>query len=57
MKREPIRRRIYLIRDEARLERFEYIEMFYKPKRKNFTHAMLSPVIFEQQQKLNPQSV
>lgn len=57
LKRERIRRRTYRTRDEARLDVFDYIEMFYNPKRKHANNGMLSPVNFERQQKLNPQGV
>jgi len=30
---------------------FDYIEMFYNPKRKHVRNGMLSPVEFEKQQK------
>lgn len=33
---------------------FDYIEMFYNPKRKHVRNGMLSPVEFEKQQKSNP---
>lgn len=32
--------------------RFDYIEMFYNPKRKHVRNGMLSPVEFETQQKI-----
>jgi hypothetical protein len=35
LKRERIRRRIYATRDEARQDIFDYIEMFYNPKRRH----------------------
>ena len=54
LKRERIRRKVYKTRDEARQDIIEYIEMFYNPKRKHANNRMLSPVLFEQQQKLNP---
>ena len=58
LKRERVRRRTYLTRDAARQDVFEYIEMFYNPKRKHTNNGMLSPVDFEtQQQKLNEASV
>jgi putative transposase len=58
LKRERIRRRTYLTRDAARQDVFEYIEMFYNPKRKHTNNGMLSPVDFEtQQQKLNEAGV
>lgn len=57
LKRERIRRKIYKTRDEARQDVFDYIEMFYNPQRKHARNGMLSPINFEQQQKLNPQGV
>jgi putative transposase len=58
LKRERIRRRTYQTRDEGRQDIFEYIEMFYNPKRKHTNNGMLSPVDFEtQQQKLNKAGV
>lgn len=58
LKREGIRRRTYLTRDAARQDNFEYIEMFYNPKRKHTNNDMLSPVDFEaRQQKLNEAGV
>lgn len=51
LKRERIRRKIYRSRDEARQDVFDYIEMFYNPKRKHVRNGMLSPVEFEKQQK------
>jgi putative transposase len=58
LKRERIRRRTYLTREAARQDVFEYIEMFYNPKRKHTNNGMLSPVDFEvRQQKLNEAAV
>ena len=58
LKRERIRRRTYRTRDAARQDVFEYIEMFYNPKRKHTNNGMLSPVDFEaRQQKLNQAGV
>jgi hypothetical protein len=37
-------------REEARRDVFEYIELFYNPKRKHTNNGMLSPVDFEQRQ-------
>ncbi len=51
LKRERIRRKVYRSRDEARQDVFDYIEMFYNPKRKHVRNGMLSPVEFERQQK------
>ncbi|MEO0764664.1 MAG: IS3 family transposase [Pseudomonadota bacterium] len=47
LKRERIRRRTYPTRDDARRDVFDYIEMFYNPKRKHTNNGMLSPVDFE----------
>ena len=52
LKRERIRRRTYKTRVEARQDVFDYIEMFYNPKRKHVRNGMLSPVEFERQQKM-----
>ncbi len=58
LKRERIRRRTYPTRDNARQDVFEYIELFYNPKRKHTNNGMLSPVDFEiRQQKLNEAGV
>jgi putative transposase len=58
LKRQRIRRRTYPNRKAARQDVFEYIEMFYNPKRKHTNNGMLSPVDFEfRQQKLNEAGV
>jgi putative transposase len=70
LKRERIRRRKYKTRAEARQDVFalrrlhaiacrpmDYIEFFYNPQRKHFGNGMLSPIDFEQQQKLKLQGV
>ena len=57
LKRERIRRRVYKTRAEARQDVFDYIEMFYNPKRKHARNGMLSPVDFEQQQKMKTEGV
>jgi len=57
LKRERIRRRIYKTREEARRDVFDYIELFYNPKRKHANNGMLSPAEFERQQKLKSQGV
>ena len=44
LKRERIRRRTYLTREAARQDVFDYIEMFYNPKRKHTNNGMLSPL-------------
>ena len=57
LKRARIRRRVYKTRAEARQDVFDYIEMFYNPKRKHARNGMLSPVDFEQQQKMRTEGV
>lgn len=57
LKRERIRRRTYKTRVEARQDVFDYIEMFYNPKRKHVRNGMLSPVEFERQQEMRTEGV
>lgn len=57
LKRERIRRRTYRTRKEARRDVFDYIEMFYNPKRKHARNGMLAPVEFERRQKLRQEGV
>ena len=57
LKRERIRRRKYKTRAEARQDVFDYIELFYNPQRKHLRNGMLSPIDFDQQQKLKLQGV
>jgi putative transposase len=52
LKRERIRRQPYKTRAEARQDVFDYIEMFYNPKRKHVRNGMLSPVEFERQKEM-----
>jgi len=47
LKTERIRNRIYVGRDEARADIFDYIEVFYNRKRRHTTLGKLSPVQFE----------
>lgn len=49
LKRERIRRKIYLNREEARRDVFDYIEMFYNPKRRHGYANRRSLVEFEKQ--------
>lgn len=53
LKREPVRRKTYKTRDDARQDIFHYIELFCDPQHKHVRNGMLSPVEFETQQKLN----
>ena len=57
LKRERIRRRTYKTRADARQDVFDYIEMFYNPKRKHVRNGMLSPVEFERQQDMKTDGV
>ena len=47
LKRERVRRQIYITRQDARADVFNYIEMFYNPKRRHNTAGDISPVEFE----------
>ncbi|NQY41570.1 MAG: IS3 family transposase, partial [Henriciella sp.] len=47
LKTERIRRKIYKTRQEARQDVFDYIELFYNPKRRRAKNGMLSPAEFE----------
>ena len=51
LKRARIRRRTYKTREQARQGIFDYIDMFYIPKRKHTRNAMLSPVDFQNRQR------
>ncbi len=51
LKRERVRRKIYNTRQEARDDIFDYIELFYNPKRKHGNNGLLSPIEFERRQK------
>jgi putative transposase len=44
LKRERIRRKIYLTRNLAKQDVFDCIEMFYNPKRRHSVSAVMSPV-------------
>ena len=52
LKTERIRRKTYKTRQLARQDVFDYIEMFYNPKRKHGNNGMLSPVDFEMATKM-----
>ena len=49
LKRKRIRRKVYLTRDEGKADVFDYIEMFYNPKRRHSSSGRLSPVDYEKQ--------
>ena len=47
LKTERIRRKTYKTRKKARQDVFDYIELFYNPKRRHANNGMLSPTQFE----------
>ena len=53
LKTERIRRKTYKTRQDARLDVFDYIELFYNSKRRHADNGMLSPVEFEMATKLS----
>ena len=57
LQRERIRRRTYKTRADTRQDVFDYIEMFYNPKRKHVRNGNLSPVGFKRQQDMNNKGV
>ncbi|WJS86449.1 IS3 family transposase [Paracoccus sp. TOH] len=57
LKRERIRRRTYRTREDARQDVFDYIEMFYNPKRKHARNGMLSPAEFERREVMRREGV
>lgn len=57
LKRERIRRRAYSDREEAKRDIFDYIELFYNPKRRHGHANGVSPVEFEKQYFNRQQSV
>ena len=57
LQRERIRRRTYKTRADTKQDVFDYIEMFYNPKRKHVRNGNLSPVEFKRQQDMNNKGV
>ena len=57
LKRERIKRRIYASREAAKRDVFDYIEMFYNPKRRHGNNGNVSPISYEKSYSLNQQSV
>lgn len=47
LKTERIRRKTYKTRQDARQDVFDYIEMFYNPRRRHAKNGMLSPIDYE----------
>ena len=50
LKKERIKRKIYLTREEAKSEIFECIEVFYNRTRRHSYLNQLSPMVFEKLQ-------
>jgi len=48
VKKEKFRRRRYRTRADARLEIFEYIELFYNPKNRHTHNGRLAPTVYQQ---------
>ena len=53
LKKEQIKRKIYVSREEAKSEIIEYIEVFYNRKRRHSHLNQLSPMMFEKLQNGN----
>ncbi len=47
LKTERTARKTYRTRDQARADVFDYIELFYNPKRRHSTIGYMSPMEFE----------
>jgi putative transposase len=47
LKTERTARKVYRTRDAARADVFDYIERFYKPRRRHSKLGCLSPMAFE----------
>lgn len=48
LKKEKTRRQQYRTRNDARAAMFEYIEMFYNPKRRHTHNGRVAPTVYEQ---------
>ena len=57
LKKEKIRRKVYKTRDHARADVFNYIEMFYNPRRRHTHNNRVPPTVYEQQYFLNQEGV
>lgn len=57
LKRERVRNRTYPTREDARRDVFDYIEMFYNPKRRHGNNDRQSPAQYEKQYRDRPESV
>jgi len=52
-----LRSETYKTREDARSDVFDYIQIFYNPKRRHVRNGMLSPADFERQQERKLQGV
>jgi putative transposase len=52
LKSERVRRKTCATPEEARQDIFNYIKLFYNPKRKHGKNGMLSPIDYEREQKI-----
>ena len=57
LKRDLAKRKIYSMREDARSDVFDYIEMFYNAKRRHSFNHQLSPVEFEKRYAMSLQGV
>ncbi len=57
LKRERVKKKIYPSREAARMDLFDYIEMFYNTNRRHGSNGMVSPVQYEQQYFMKQKSV
>jgi putative transposase len=57
LKKEKIRKRKYKSRADARLAMFNYIEMFYNPKRRHTHNNRVAPTVYEHDYLTNQNSV
>jgi len=57
LKRERVKRKIYKTREDARRDIFDYIEMFFNPKRKHGYNGNLSPAEYEKRYFMKLESV
>ena len=57
LKRERIKRKIYGSREEAQRDVFNYIELFYNPKRRHGSSGNVSPIEYEKNYYLSQQPV
>ncbi len=54
LRKERIKRKVYRTHDQAREDLFDYIEMFYNPKRRHSHIGNISPEAFERASNSGP---